>query len=54
MTEMLRIRIPDELSARLDAEVEKMQKETPAAEVTRSSIVRYALEKFLDERQANK
>jgi len=48
---MLRVRIPNKLAAHLDAEVKRLQAETPAAEATRSSVVRYALEVYLNQKE---
>jgi len=48
---MLRVRIPDELEKRLDQFVETLQKQNPATEVSRSSVVRYALEKIISEEE---
>lgn len=48
---MLRVRIPDELEKHLDQFVETLQKENPATEVSRSSVVRYALEKLISEEE---
>jgi len=48
---MLRVRIPDELEKHLDQLVEIIQKQNPATEVSRSSVVRYALEKVISEEE---
>ena len=51
---ILRVRIPDELEKRLDQLVEILQKQNPATEVSRSSVVRYALEKIVSEEKLKK
>ena len=43
----IQTRIPDELAQKLDAAVKQLQKQTPAATVTRASVIRAALEEYL-------
>lgn len=44
-------RISDELAARLDAEVARLQAQHPAAEVNRSTVVRAALAAYLNQKE---
>jgi predicted DNA-binding protein len=40
------IRIPGELIEKIDTEVDKLQKQTPVAKITKSDVIRYIIEGY--------